>query len=185
MESLPVSLPQLFLSTPSARRATGVIPDGHAGIEISIHALREEGDASASGCSSTGSNFYPRPPRGGRLFVCHLLILLCIFLSTPSARRATGGPPLFFYHGGISIHALREEGDASVVAALDTLEKFLSTPSARRATLLSMGIVPGMCLFLSTPSARRATLSRLIGTFLISIFLSTPSARRATLSGCR
>ena len=34
----------------------------------------------------------------------------------------------------ISIHALREEGD-----------------------LLSMGIVPGMCLFLSTPSARRAT----------------------------
>ena len=34
-----------------------------------------------------------------------------IFLSTPSARRATGhfGFLLFFF--GISIHALREEGD--------------------------------------------------------------------------
>ena len=36
--------PSVFLSTPSARRATGPIPDAHAFRYISIHALREEGD---------------------------------------------------------------------------------------------------------------------------------------------
>ena len=36
----------------------------------------------------------------------------------------------------ISIHALREEGDALVILVCFRFEKFLSTPSARRATLL-------------------------------------------------
>ena len=36
--------------------------------------------------------------------------------------------------GGISIHALREEGDRVVDAHLGQTVKFLSTPSARRAT---------------------------------------------------
>ena len=35
----------------------------------------------------------------------------------------------------ISIHALREEGDRIVPAVLATADKFLSTPSARRATV--------------------------------------------------
>ena len=35
---------RLFLSTPSARRATDQPVDGHRGQQISIHALREEGD---------------------------------------------------------------------------------------------------------------------------------------------
>ena len=34
----------------------------------------------------------------------------------------------------ISIHALREEGDADAQAKAATNEAFLSTPSARRAT---------------------------------------------------
>ena len=34
----------------------------------------------------------------------------------------------------ISIHALREEGDADVLGMLIGLHEFLSTPSARRAT---------------------------------------------------
>ena len=57
------------------------------------------------------------------------------FLSTPSARRATY---LFKRkHGriGISIHALREEGDNALFAVYDEANKFLSTPSARRATV--------------------------------------------------
>ena len=33
---------------------------------ISIHALREEGDVSAPIAPFCRSNFYPRPPRGGR-----------------------------------------------------------------------------------------------------------------------
>ena len=83
-----------------------------------------------------------------------------LFLSTPSARRATAlaldGREILH----ISIHALREEGDAPRYAARIAGSAFLSTPSARRATLR-----PGMPLetqrrFLSTPSARRATPSR-------------------------
>ena len=79
-----------------------------------------------------------------------------VFLSTPSARRATGLGLVEEQLRGISIHALREEGD-----------------------LLSMGIVPGMCLFLSTPSARRAT-NGARACLPPKRFLSTPSARRAT-----
>ena len=37
-------------------------------------------------------------------------------------------------HRHISIHALREEGDANGNTIYDGVEVFLSTPSARRAT---------------------------------------------------
>ena len=108
-----VVLGSLFLSTPSARRATlpaaGLHPkrfnisihalreegdvanltgmnvrqaisihalreEGDTGIfhrakvqPISIHALREEGDSVFGRFRALQSNFYPRPPRGGRL----------------------------------------------------------------------------------------------------------------------
>ena len=124
---------------------------------ISIHALREEGDN-----------------------VCFPIDMSRkIFLSTPSARRAT-----------------------LVLVGIKHVDKFLSTPSARRATRVlprssyllrnfyprpprggrhGNGTTSGSIkLFLSTPSARRATFS--LGIFPpVSIFLSTPSARRATL----
>ncbi len=58
-----------------------------------------------------------------------------IFLSTPSARRATGAAIAQFVHVLISIHALREEGDRVRVAGEFPRQEFLSTPSARRATL--------------------------------------------------
>ena len=35
---------------------------------------------------------------------------------------------------GISIHALREEGDEAAAMVQDVEDEFLSTPSARRAT---------------------------------------------------
>ena len=101
-----------FLSTPSARRATVDLAAAIDRIHISIHALREEGDV-ALDVHGTG---------------------ILKFLSTPSARRATHTEPLrnpcrtYFYPrpprggrrclqagdwslAGISIHALREEGD--------------------------------------------------------------------------
>ena len=56
-----------FLSTPSARRATLLIQNDNMGDDISIHALREEGDATCKPCKTTVVDFYPRPPRGGRL----------------------------------------------------------------------------------------------------------------------
>ena len=56
----------IFLSTPSARRAT-CIREGRDFIGIiSIHALREEGDKSSGKICEKTTDFYPRPPRGGR-----------------------------------------------------------------------------------------------------------------------
>ena len=37
-------------------------------VKISIHALREEGDLSTFWSRKNSFHFYPRPPRGGRLF---------------------------------------------------------------------------------------------------------------------
>ena len=56
----------IFLSTPSARRATVPKSLCHVRSTISIHALREEGDLVEPLPQSSQINFYPRPPRGGR-----------------------------------------------------------------------------------------------------------------------
>ena len=148
--------PGLFLSTPSARRAT-----------------------STPAASIVEGNFYPRPPRGGRPLApamnssspcisIHALreegdfIVACCdsglieFLSTPSARRATWRATRCRRHG-----------------------LFLSTPSARRATRPATGARRGPMIFLSTPSARRATFDAMEPSNNDG-FLSTPSARRAT-----
>ena len=78
---------------------------------ISIHALREEGDKNCRYCIHDESNFYPRPPRGGRPSLAGLPELEKQFLSTPSARRATSVLLFGVQQVLISIHALREEGD--------------------------------------------------------------------------
>ena len=54
-----------------------------------MYALREEGDITAAPLLLPLANFYPRPPRGGRL----------------------GGAGREQLNRRISIHALREEGD--------------------------------------------------------------------------
>ena len=159
----PRSRPRRFLSTPSARRATKKEDNKTMTLEISIHALREEGDQSAKDKRSKSWEF----------------------LSTPSARRATSaarsGLPrvLYFYprppRGGrpeylgdlrvikeISIHALREEGDVQVFQPKSSKKVFLSTPSARRATNCASVYSAKEFEFLSTPSARRATLRPLL-----------------------
>ena len=61
---------------------------------ISIHALREEGDASWNTASGQPGHFYPRPPRGGR----------------PNATTK------IMLSENISIHALREEGDSTFLS---------------------------------------------------------------------
>ena len=59
---------------------------------ISIHALREESDLCAVTSPVEPLYFYPRPPRGERpLRRSHCLRPVLLFLSTPSARRATWG----------------------------------------------------------------------------------------------
>ena len=107
----PVCL-KIFLSTPSARRATPTGPRKNVESKISIHALREEGDPRLYRGTADAGDFYPRPPRGGRL-----------------EQQAA-----MSYNSAISIHALREEGDARTRAIMCLTFTFLSTPSARRAT---------------------------------------------------
>ena len=101
----------LFLSTPSARRATRFCADDIPLYKISIHALREEGDLMSRPMERCHSYFYPRPPRGGRRGKKMVGVASNKFLSTPSARRATGKPRPWRRHKKFSIHALREEGD--------------------------------------------------------------------------
>ena len=43
-----------------------------AGHQISIHALREEGDSLSFASSNVSFDFNPRPPRGGRQFSSQL-----------------------------------------------------------------------------------------------------------------
>ena len=194
----------LFLSTPSARRATFelLIVICYNNI-ISIHALREEGDRGSPVQISCLWHFYPRPPRGGRLHLSHDFAHACQFLSTPSARRATDYfNSIYTAVAKISIHALREEGDVLSALIASASKVFLSTPSARRATIKmprkhlthdisihalreegdQQGCAHALCnhRFLSTPSARRAT-SAVRVAILSCVFLSTPSARRATV----
>ena len=112
--------------------------------QISIHALREEGDSRRAVHPSQQQYFYPRPPRGGRLNKDGVSPILAAFLSTPSARRATTSVPDSRNTLVISIHALREEGDPLSFWLAKLSRIFLSTPSARRATqrplsLLSAG----------------------------------------------
>ena len=124
---------------------------------ISIHALREEGDWSGSGKNARWNNFYPRPPRGGRRQVGVVVVEDFGFLSTPSARRATRGrrrtgcKSEYFYPR--SPRGGRRYKTALKLRKVD----FLSTPSARRATSSGSSDTISVELFLSTPSARRAT----------------------------
>ena len=83
------SMATIFLSTPSARRATLCRWAADHRWRISIHALREEGDATARDTTCRRMNFYPRPPRGGRQSSPYIWMMVLTFLSTPSVRRAT------------------------------------------------------------------------------------------------
>ena len=116
-------------------------------IRISIHALREEGDQGRRRRDHGDSDFYPRPPRGGRPAVILLLGCLCLFLSTPSARRATrDGIRTPGDVAAISIHALREEGDGTYKSGTGSPGVFLSTPSARRATSARIPFMVSMAI---------------------------------------
>ena len=145
---------------------------------ISIHALREEGDFT---------------PTGGA-------IRMMIFLSTPSARRATtreirrtkrqfyfyprpprGGrpswqssmqPSLYFYP-----RPPRGGRPAQLSPAQHPQHFYPRPPRGGRHSFQNPGVPPYE--FLSTPSARRATCAA-FPCPTPTTFLSTPSARRAT-----
>ncbi len=174
----------IFLSTPSGWRATPDLYIMQRGGWISIHALRVEGDGSATAtrtaftlflstpsgwratwsavCDRPGNrNFYPRPPGGGR----------------PWYARA------YVYVRGISIHALRVEGDPRPCSAkslcgyfyprppgggrqlLERLKNTVSKISIHALRVEGDKVLPAATAnadqFLSTPSGWRATPLRL------------------------
>ena len=123
-----------FLSTPSTRRATRLNIIAAVGEVISIHALREEGDTSLRfGRTSANISIHALREEGDSLNTSKRENTE-VFLSTPSARRATTGSKRAKKTLTISIHALREEGDLYGRGCSGALAQFLSTPSARRAT---------------------------------------------------
>ena len=170
---------------------------------ISIHALREEGDASSNARPVEGEKISIHALReegDGKKKASHgdapgISIHALREEGDLAASRCAGAPLR------ISIHALREEGDGLACQCPGQRWAFLSTPSARRAIPDPSGTnrkAPDFyprpprggrrcnpCIdsprlrFLSTPSARRATRCRPRNS-TPEVFLSTPSARRAT-----
>ena len=147
-----------FLSTPSARRATTKIDKtkedlqkisihalreegdpaqspGGTDHQISIHALREEGDRSTTHLAPRTSYFYPRPPRGGRRLYRRIETARKeVFLSTPSARRATGRCRAYYSRLRHFYPRPPRGGRPNFANVNSNGNAFLSTPSARRAT---------------------------------------------------
>ena len=192
-------------------------------VEISIHALREEGDKRSASSRSCGAyfyprpprggrpssetiqpaqaNFYPRPPRGGRRDAGGDNAVSSLFLSTPSARRATVWPSMetaqayaflstpsarratfqgwcYTELAYISIHALREEGDlCSRIRNQKDIHFYPRPPRGGRRSD-NPPKPPDSHFYPRPPRGGRHVVVPLV--FDLDGFLSTPSARRAT-----
>ena len=125
----------IFLSTPSARRATKSLCD---------FMLKT-------------CYFYPRPPRGGRL-PCSVGRRLCRIDFYPRPPRGGRHEQTYVYQVLYDFYPRPPRGGRlEVKNKWDNDVEFLSTPSARRATSGCTGRQRHDYRFLSTPSARRAT----------------------------
>ena len=102
-----------FLSTPSAGRATAVSALDKASYYLFL-------STPSAGRATTPDAAFRSP--------------VPVFLSTPSAGRATTRQRARLLDCGISIHALRGEGDNVAPTVVLRGTPFLSTPSAGRAT---------------------------------------------------
>ena len=192
----------IFLSTPSARRATGESCHRGCRRDISIHALCEEGDPENVVIS--------KMPEISIHALCEegdgagLLLSTCkqLFLSTPSARRATARSGHQVAQDEISIHALCEEGDRCcrwccgsqgyfyprplrggrpVYTATPTGGKrnFYPRPlrGGRQALVVAGAVAVSISIHALCEEGDRAA----VGLVEVVVqFLSTPSARRAT-----
>ena len=124
----------VFLSTPSARRATQGLEQYNRHNQNFYPRPLRGGRPSATAKYTASKNFYPRPLRGGRLLL--VFEQAGLFVISIHALCEEGDVVLIgqFAGGVISIHALCEEGDCPDLLSWKSYMKFLSTPSARRAT---------------------------------------------------
>ena len=138
------------------RRATFDWSNGGYQLDISIHALREEGDRNAD----------------------FRLCWLCQFLSTPSVRRATFEDVDRKLKNDISIHALREEGDEEVTLQNDWI--VISIHALREEGDPSTPYNGGLQNISIHALREEGDWAGEVANYATTLFLSTPSVRRAT-----
>ena len=152
VQNLEISIHALLAESDAVRTALTLAP-----IRISIHALLAESDGSTAA----------------------VVVVVWVFLSTLSLRRAT--PAVHRYHHtlGISIHALLAESDICNRRNIRGSLIFLSTLSLRRATwhLSARGRKPAYFYPRSPCGERRKVNATMLSGLA---FLSTLSLRRAT-----
>ena len=107
----------------------------HIGYGISIHALREEGDLTVTGCYRGELTFLSTPSARRATIRRFSSARSNRFLSTPSARRATRRSFTLHRHHLHFYPRPPRGGRQGAETPLPQREGFLSTPSARRATL--------------------------------------------------
>ena len=147
----------VFQSTPSARRATDALVGAGYRLDVSIHALRTEGDVysewdglsddefqstpSARRATSTETagawsshSFNPRPPHGGRLTgIATHLHRGCFNPRPPHGGRPVSVQPCCHVGDGFNPRP-PHGGRLGLLFILTGCSTFQSTPSARRAT---------------------------------------------------
>ena len=107
----PAGQSQTFIPA-FTQRVTGLAVPFVQGQQISTHTLRVEGDCPLPSTTSTRwTSFYPRPPHGGRLSDRLKVGDSLIFLSTPSAWRATRSETGFAIRGSDFYPRPHVEGD--------------------------------------------------------------------------
>ena len=154
---LPAQHENQFLSTPSARRATCWATSTRTPTRfLSTPSARRA--TTRSQRPRTGlQNFYPRPPRGGRRL--------------PSGQK--------YFYLSISIHALREEGDKNTIADEERQRNFYPRPPrGGRPGALTANLTTAFDFYPRPPRGGRPML--FFSGSKHRKFLSTPSARRAT-----
>ena len=172
-----------FLSTPSARRATFLMPQIIRDRPISIHALREEGDVCRYSPSHSHPYFYPRPPRGGRLSASTSgAAALNFYPRPPRGGRPVDSGRVF---GGTHFYPRPPRGGRRLPPSGQRLlqETHFYPRPPRGGRRISMPIWTMKFNFYPRPPRggrpRRPSKHR-----SQCRFLSTPSARRATQSAC-
>ena len=196
------SLPKYFYPRPPRGGRRTCLYEAGRDEDISIHALREEGDAAVvledyeeTKFLSTPSarratvvpcclrtllpNFYPRPPRGGR--PAQLARASAAEAISIHALREEGDRTDTYFAGmpRISIHALREEGDAgTTISAAKGTYFYPRPPRGGRPGAATPSRTP--CSISIHALREEGDLGRTAFCMELDEFLSTPSARRAT-----
>ena len=173
-----------FYPRPPCGGRRAFLSNSHMQICISIHALRAEGDVAVKIHNARCKcHFYPRPPCGGRQAKAgRFPHTIGGFLSTPSVRRATTHVNYAAVLTGISIHALRAEGDRWPSRPATRRRNFYPRPPCGGRPVQTESFAVHSDFYPRPPcGGRRFSMPSAAS---VAEFLSTPSVRRATCTAC-